>query len=45
MLCELGSHDSPNRSEYERPGTTAVYTVKVNRAEGCANASANNDPE
>jgi len=45
MLCDLGSHDSPNHSEYERPGTAATSTIKASGTESRASASANRDAD
>jgi len=44
-LCDLGSHDSQNTSEYKRPGATATLTVRVSRSNSCANASADGGAE
>lgn len=45
MLCDLGSHDSPNHTEYERAGTTATYTIEASGAESRASASADGGAE
>lgn len=45
MLCNLGSHYSPNHTEYERAGTTATHTVKASGAESRASASADGGAE